>query len=175
MRRPWSSRITTPSNGWQLILVLNASLLASIWAVAVYLSDLVEREREIGARVSTDGDSLGIPLAGYAVVVLVSAPLLNGVFVWLGRGIAGAVPLLVLGRRRFGWRRLATEGATMGGVVLLVWILRDAVWARSAPLVAVSIVWVYLLASARALAIWRADRGASGEESEANLAGGTDE
>ena len=63
---------------WSVWVVFNLVwLLAAPWAFSEWLANEVRAEYASGARVSTDGDSISIPIAGFIVVNTVAVIIAN--------------------------------------------------------------------------------------------------
>ena len=74
---------------WALWIAVNIAWFVGVpWACGVWLANEVRAEYASGARVSTDGDTISIPLAGVIVVNTAAILVVNlglGVYVLLKR------------------------------------------------------------------------------------------
>jgi len=134
----------TPSNRMTLWVAANVLWFSSIPALGSFLT----RELRLGA-FPTDGDSIGIPFFGWAIITVVLAPVLNTAWWWLSRDYPGSVSLFVAAQatgirtRIVSTCLIALAGMLAAGVIL-------EVMGGAPEIAAVVASWCYLALAFRA-------------------------
>jgi hypothetical protein len=139
----------TPSHRTTLCLAANVLWFSSIPALGSFLG----RELRSGS-FPTDGDSIGIPLIGWATVTTVMAPVLNTAWWWLSRSYPGSTFLFVTDQRT----DTKSHIVSVGLIALAGTLVAGAVWEMfsGAPeIAAVVLSWCYLTLAFRAAFLGR--------------------